>query len=111
MGAAAFGRPSPPVAADSTTMARYALGGSPAAPDALASASTTITPDEWAWMGGPTQTIQPGAYGGNGEPAPTNIPGSLWLFGGVNDTAGGIVNDQWRFVPSQHELYLPLLWR
>ena len=50
--------------------------------------------------------------GGRAEPATwTDSAGSLWLFGGANGTVGGFVNDLWRYVPSQRELYLPMLRR
>jgi hypothetical protein len=77
---------------------------------------------EWTWMGGSStagsnNSGNPGIYGTLGTAASTNIPGqrysavswsdasgNLWLFGGLGlgsgDTAGGFLNDLWKFNPS-----------
>jgi hypothetical protein len=83
------------------------------------------TNGEWTWMGGstttpPSQTFgaagQPGIYGTQGTPSPTNNPGGreqilswidasakVWIFGGegidVNDVTGEL-NDLWQFDPT-----------
>ena len=57
---------------------------------------------QWAWMGGATETDDPGVYGSKGVPNPANRPGSrsgaaawvdpagdLWLFGGFAKALSG----------------------
>ena len=71
----------------------------------------------WTWMGGPIHKFgddaggaKPAVYGTRGVPAPGNWPGkrygavawvgphgSLWLFGGANDS--GDLNDLWKYTP------------
>jgi uncharacterized repeat protein (TIGR03803 family) len=71
------------------------------------------TPKTWTWVNGPDMANQPGAYGTQGIPAVTNIPGArdfavgwidgsgnLWLFGGDGVDSTGLtwdLNDLWRF--------------
>jgi hypothetical protein len=86
---------------------------------------TLGTNGEWTWMGGsnitpPSQTFgaagQPGIYGTQGTPSPTNIPGgreqisswidasaNVWLFGGEGIDVNGVtgeLNDLWKFNPT-----------
>jgi hypothetical protein len=86
---------------------------------------TLGTNGEWTWWGGsniapPSQTFgaagQPGVYGTQGTPSPTNIPGgreqiliwidasaNVWLFGGEGIDANGVtgeLNDLWKFDPT-----------
>ncbi len=86
---------------------------------------TQGTNGEWTWMGGsnitpPSQTFgaagQPGVYGTQGTPDPTNIPGGreqiaswidashkVWLFGGEGIDINGVtgeLNDLWQFDPT-----------
>ncbi len=72
---------------------------------------------QWTWMGGSNLINQPGIYGTQGTPAPTNTPGSreqtfswvdssgnLWLFGGDGfDSQGtyGFLSDLWRYNAGQ----------
>ncbi len=74
---------------------------------------------EWIWMGGSNALNQPGVYGTQGTPAPTNAPGSrsyactwtdrsgdLWLFGGYGFDStksgfGGDLNDLWKYSGGQ----------
>ncbi len=83
------------------------------------------TNGEWTWMGGsnivpPSQTGgaagQPGVYGTQGTPSPTNVPGgreqilnwidassNVWIFGGDGIDANGNngeLNDLWKFDPT-----------
>ena len=86
--------------------------------------------NEWTWMGG-SDTLpvscfssgsncgQPGVYGSLGAFAAANTPGSrasitswvdqqgnFWLFGGIgydSTSAGGFLNDAWKFDVSRHE--------
>jgi len=71
--------------------------------------------NQWAWMNGPGNVIQqPGVYGTQNVPSPTNIPGSrgwgaatftdlagdLWLMGGYGYDANsneGNLNDLWKY--------------
>ncbi|MBW4039511.1 MAG: hypothetical protein HIU91_11680 [Acidobacteria bacterium] len=79
---------------------------------------------EWTWMGGSSSVPglfagQPGVYGAQGTPAPTNIPGgrygaaswidgsgNFWMFGGSGSDVNGsqnstaYLNDLWEYVPS-----------
>jgi hypothetical protein len=64
---------------------------------------------QWTWMDGSNLGNQPGTYGTQGTPSPSNVPpsrfitvswtdlaGNLWLFGGaVVDDA----NDLWKYEP------------
>lgn len=68
---------------------------------------------QWTWMGGSDAHYQPGVYGGQGVPAPSNIPGArfaavgwtdgagdFWLFGGFGEASAGssgFLNDLWRY--------------
>jgi hypothetical protein len=86
---------------------------------------TLGTNGEWTWVGGsnitpPSQTFgaagQPGIYGTQGTPSPTNIPGGreqisswvdasakVWLFGGEEIDVNGVTgegNDLWKFDPT-----------
>ncbi len=73
--------------------------------------------ETWTWISGTTNAVdQPGVYGTEGTPAPTNVPGSrfsavswidgngnLWLFGGgvgVAPTSDFDLNDLWEFNPN-----------
>ncbi len=74
---------------------------------------------EWTWMGGSQSatSTQPGVYGTQGQPSPTNFPGArhdavtwtdlqgnFWLFGGIGiDSAGnqGDLNDLWEYSNGQ----------
>jgi hypothetical protein len=83
------------------------------------------TTGEWTWMGGsniapPSQTFgaagQPGVYGTQGTPSPTNIPGgreqilswidasaNIWTLGGEGIDSNGVtgeLNDLWKFDPT-----------
>jgi len=74
---------------------------------------------EWAWMGGGSVRYQPGTYGDQGVPDPSNVPGArtgaasavdaaggFWLFGGYGyDAAGekGRLNDLWKYDPATPE--------
>src|SRR5437870_3031135 len=56
----------------------------------------SIDSNTWTWMSGPSATDQPGVYGTQGVPSPSNYPGArgwgelswtdstgnFWLFGG-----------------------------
>ena len=70
-----------------------------------------ISTNEWTWMKGSSQLMQPGNYGTQGVAAPANTPGArivyskwkdnngnLWLFGGaisfLHDTT---FNDVWKY--------------
>jgi N-acetylneuraminic acid mutarotase len=71
---------------------------------------------EWTWIGGSETADQAGAYGTQGTPDSTNVPGAredaaawtgddgaFWLFGGYgyDSTAyPGRLNDLWKFDPS-----------
>ena len=68
---------------------------------------------EWTWMGGSNLGNQPGTYGTQGTPAPSNVPGArlfhvswtdaagnFWLFGGLGyDSVGNnsYLNDLWKY--------------
>ena len=68
---------------------------------------------EWTWMGGSNLANQPGTYGTQGTPAPSNVPGArlfhvswtdaagnFWLFGGLGyDSVGNnsYLNDLWKY--------------
>lgn len=65
--------------------------------------------NEWAWVGGPDISDQPGVFGTEGVAAPGNLPpprenaitwadseGNFWLFGG-DDLAGASYNDLWKY--------------
>jgi len=72
---------------------------------------------QWAWMGGATETDDPGVYGSKGVPNPADRPGSrsgaaawvdpagdLWLFGGLANALIGTFgtielhrNDLWSY--------------
>jgi N-acetylneuraminic acid mutarotase len=72
---------------------------------------------QWTWVGGSNVAGQPGSYGTEGVPAPSNVPGarigavswtdpagSFWLFGGYGfDSAGtqGDLNDLWKYSGGQ----------
>jgi hypothetical protein len=83
------------------------------------------TNGEWTWMGGsnvapPSQTGgaagEPGVYGTQGTPSPTNVPGgreqvlswidasaNVWIFGGDGIDVNGVngeLNDLWKFDPA-----------
>jgi N-acetylneuraminic acid mutarotase len=74
---------------------------------------------DWAWMGGSNLSNQPGTYGKQGTPDPSNDPGArdyamswtdasgdLWLFGGIGyDSTGkaGYLNDLWKYSLSTGE--------
>ncbi len=68
----------------------------------------------WTWMNGPNTLVQPGNYGVQGVPAPSNNPGArswgpaawtdnqgrLWMFGGYGYDANGMqgmLNDLWMY--------------
>ncbi len=75
--------------------------------------------NEWAWMGGSSNTNQSGVYGTQGTPAINNLPGgrtsalgwtdksgNFWLFGGNGYDANGnsgSLNDLWKFNPATSE--------
>ena len=86
---------------------------------------TLGTNGEWTWMGGsnitpPSQSFgaagQPGVYGTQGTPSPTNVPGGreqiaswidasakIWIFGGEGNDSNqntGELNDLWKFDPT-----------
>ncbi len=77
------------------------------------------TTNEWTWLSGAESVNQVGAYGTQGQTAPTNQPGGrsgalmwiddagkLWLFGGfgrASTTVAGELNDLWRFDPESGE--------
>jgi N-acetylneuraminic acid mutarotase len=77
--------------------------------------SATGDTGEWTWMGGSNIGNQPGLYGAQGTPDPTNIPGgrdaavgwtdasgNFWLFGGIGQDADnnfGYLNDLWEYTP------------
>jgi hypothetical protein len=72
---------------------------------------------EWTWVSGANVVEQPGTFGTQGVPSPTNVPGAryqavswmdaagnFWLFGGLGlDSVGtrGQLNDLWRFSKGQ----------
>jgi N-acetylneuraminic acid mutarotase len=72
---------------------------------------------QWTWMSGSNLVNQPGSYGTQGTPAPSNVPasrnggvawsdaaGNFWLFGGQGrDPSGPYVrlNDFWRYSGGQ----------
>jgi N-acetylneuraminic acid mutarotase len=74
---------------------------------------------QWTWEGGNTTINQPGVYGTLGSSSSINKPGgryeasswtdssgNLWLFGGYDDDANGVLdmaNDLWQFDPSTGE--------
>ena len=85
---------------------------------------TLGTHGEWTWMGGSNVTPpspsfgaagQPGVYGTQGTPSPTNVPGGreqisswidasakVWIFGGEGIDSNqntGELNDLWKFDP------------
>lgn len=66
----------------------------------------------WTWVSGSNVIGQPGVYGTQNIPAPSNVPGArymassgidpsgrLWLFGGYEGTRG-VLNDLWKFDPA-----------
>jgi len=75
--------------------------------------------NEWAWMGGSSQTLQLGVYGTLGKFSDGNAPGcrsnalswtdsngNFWLFGGQGCTATfprSVLNDLWEFKPSTNQ--------
>jgi hypothetical protein len=75
------------------------------------------TGGEWIWMSGSNLVNQPGAYGTQGTPAPSNIPGArngavawsnaagdLWLFSGQGRNPSGAwarLNDLWKYSGGQ----------
>ena len=68
---------------------------------------------EWTWVGGSNTFEQPGTYGTQGTPDPSNTPGAryeamtwtdragnFWLFGGLGIDANGTrgnLNDLWKY--------------
>jgi hypothetical protein len=65
---------------------------------------------EWTWIGGSDLADQPGIYGTQGTPSPTNIPGTrkgafawtdqagnFWLFGGLYPRTPAEFNDLWMY--------------
>lgn len=71
-----------------------------------------ISTNQWTWVSGDNTTNQPGVYGTQGNPSPTNKPGArrnmvswtgtnenyLWLWGGIGySSAYGSLNDLWRY--------------
>lgn len=72
-----------------------------------------IATDEWAWIGGPRVSAQPGVYNTMGAPHPNNLPGArsgavtwltpdneMWMFGGYGydkDARLGHLNDLWKY--------------
>ena len=74
---------------------------------------TTTQSPQWTWVNGGNIINQPGIYGTQGTPAPTNVPGpreqavswtdnagNLWLFGGAS-AFGGALNDLWQYSSSE----------
>ncbi|HKR03887.1 MAG TPA: kelch repeat-containing protein [Bacteroidia bacterium] len=70
---------------------------------------------EWVWIKGDSVPNQPGNFGVQGVPGPTNNPpsvyepcewtdlnGNFWLFGGLDNT-GNIYNDLWKYDPLTNE--------
>ncbi|HKR04706.1 MAG TPA: kelch repeat-containing protein [Bacteroidia bacterium] len=67
----------------------------------------------WTWMKGDSIYNQPGNFGTQGVPSPSNNPpgfyeaaewtdlqGNFWLFGGLNSPSGGaFYGDLWKFEP------------
>jgi N-acetylneuraminic acid mutarotase len=66
----------------------------------------------WTWVSGSNVIAQPGVYGTQNIPSPSNVPGAryfassgidpgghLWLFGG-HEGARGFLNDLWKFDPA-----------
>lgn len=80
---------------------------------------TAVFSPEWTWEGGSDLANQPGTYGEQGMPAPTNIPGAradavswidangnVWIFGGNGvDSKGtsGDLNDLWMYSRTTNE--------
>ena len=75
---------------------------------------------QWTWVSGSNTGDQAGTYGTKGLGDPSNVPGArrqaaswvdlngaLWLFGGMgygsDSGSGGILNDLWKFDPSDGE--------
>ena len=69
------------------------------------------TPGEWMWLSGDTITNNPGNFGIQGVPSPSNEPpslyeacewtdqnGNFWLFGGLYN--GAVFSDLWKYDPS-----------
>ncbi|MEO5569738.1 MAG: kelch repeat-containing protein, partial [Bacteroidia bacterium] len=65
---------------------------------------------EWVWLKGDSVPNQPGNYGVQGVPSPTNNPpslyepcewtdlnGNFWMFGGSGITPGGYYGDLWKY--------------
>ncbi|MEO5570246.1 MAG: T9SS type A sorting domain-containing protein [Bacteroidia bacterium] len=73
---------------------------------------------EWVWIKGDSIPNQPGNYGVQGVPSPTNNPpslyepcewtdlnGNFWLFGGLfgSGSASGAYGDLWKYEPLSNE--------
>lgn len=74
------------------------------------------TPNEWTWESGSNTLDQPGVYGTEGMPSPSNVPGAraypaswtdssgdFWLFGGYGAGAAAQddLNDLWKYSGSE----------
>ena len=110
------------VCALSASLALSACGGSgatsgpSAAPSATSPNNSSAAPPAviagWTWEGGSDTANAAGAYGTQGVPAATNVPGArsgaaqwmeagnLWIFGGIGPNASGTpvyLNDLWMY--------------
>ncbi len=76
----------------------------------------SISNSEWTWVKGDSVPRSPGVYGIMGVSSATNNPGArewsigwtdasgyFWLFGGMNDTPFGALNDLWRYSTNTNE--------
>jgi N-acetylneuraminic acid mutarotase len=98
------------------------LGNSPFAIDALNDVwRYTISSNQWTWIKGGNNVLQPGVYGTMGSPAAANTPGArygclswkdnsgnTWLFGGMGlDSSStsftGNMQDLWRYNPVSNQ--------
>lgn len=77
-----------------------------------------LSTNEWTWVSGTNDILQPGIYGTKGQASISNIPGArdsgvswtdssgnFWLFGGNGYINGGngMLNDLWEYSPSTNE--------
>lgn len=69
--------------------------------------------NSWTWVSGDDTPNQPGVYGIQGVPDAANKPGGrssssafvgkagvFWVFGGFDASAGGVINDLWKYEPA-----------
>ena len=76
---------------------------------------SSAQPGEWTWIHGSATSGNPGSYGTQGIPSPTNEPpaayepmewtdqnGNFWLYGG-RSSAGDFFNALWKYDPVSNE--------